>query len=109
MSNMMKVATRDIAEELAGYQDLAWLVLPDSEKQVYIRQAQHILNWTKTIDGEKYCIALVKKGELPDYPKDDPEEDAIDTGYTMGWKRLRAITKERNFMQVVYVAGEEER
>jgi len=74
-----------------------------------VAQAQHILNWRKTIDGEKYCIALVKKGELPDYPKDDPEEDAIDTGYTMGWKRLRAITKERNFMQVVYVAGEEER
>ena len=81
MSNMMKVATRDIAEELAGYQDLAWLVLPDSEKQVYIRQAQHIFNWRKTIEGRHFAIAILE------FPKQ----------------------AARGFHKVVYVAGEEER
>ena len=100
MSNIVEVARVDIASLLRLY----------AKDKMGIGTACHqILNWRKIIDGEKYCIALVKKGELPDYPKDDPEEDAIDTGYTMGWERLRAITKERNFMQVVYVAGEEER
>ena len=39
----------------------------------------------KAILSDPNIVEIDPDAELPPYPKDDPEEDALDEGYTLGW------------------------